>query len=293
MNGLLGRMLRMPAPKGRTREILLVCGHHTSLERIYSIAEYLNGFGGVCVPDLPGLGGMDPFYKIGEKPTLDNYADYLASFVKLRYRGRRVTIFAISWGFAAVTRMLQKYPEIAKRVDLLVSISGFVHKKDFIWKKSSIFVLGGTAWLLSNRLLSWVVKTVFIRRPVIKALYRAAEKINPKLKNSDQIKRREQIDFEIKLWKINDFRTYLYIGSRGFTMVPLKKHVGLSVYHVAVDEDHYFNNVLVEQHMRQIYKDFEMIKSVSTSHAPTIIATSDEVATLVPPLIQRLLRKRV
>src|ERR1041385_6148442 len=97
MNGLAGRMLRLPPPKSKKREILLIAGQHTSLERIFGMAEYLNRFGGVTSPDLPGFGGMESFYKIGEKPTIDKMADYLASFIKLRYKNRRFTVIAVSY----------------------------------------------------------------------------------------------------------------------------------------------------------------------------------------------------
>ena len=40
---------------------------------------------------LPGLGGMDSFYSIGLKPSLDNMADYVASFIKLSYKRKKVS----------------------------------------------------------------------------------------------------------------------------------------------------------------------------------------------------------
>lgn len=281
-----------PTKVNKKREILLVYGHHASLERMFALADYLTRYGSVTVPDLPGFGGMEAFYKIGEKPTLDNLADYLASFIKLRFRKSKITIMAISFGFAVVTRMLQKYPEIASRVDLIVSVSGFTHKDDFAWKKSSKVTLGGLAWLCSYRLPSSIVKLAILRAPIIKGLYKVAEKKHPKLKDTLPQERDEKINFEVKLWKMNDFRTYTYVSSRGFTMLPLKSHVDLPVYHVAVDGDHYFSSVLVEQHIRQIYKDFTMVKTKMPSHAPTLVATVKDVAIFVPPTIQRLLRKK-
>jgi pimeloyl-ACP methyl ester carboxylesterase len=153
ISGLSGRMLRLPAPSPRKRrEILMIPGHHTSIERLSGLTEYINQFGVVTLPDMPGFGGMDSLYNIGEKATLDNLADYLASFIKVRYKNRRFTIMAISYGFAVVTRMLQKYPEIAKKVDLLVSWVGFVHKDDFKWKKSTIFWLRTGSWIFAHRL---------------------------------------------------------------------------------------------------------------------------------------------
>ena len=66
MNGLNGRMMHMPAPKGRKREILVLYGHHSSLERWFGLAQVINRYGAVTMPDWPGFGGMDSFYKIGD-----------------------------------------------------------------------------------------------------------------------------------------------------------------------------------------------------------------------------------
>lgn len=115
MNGLQGRVLQMPAPKNKNREILFIYGHHSSLERWWGLVQNFNRYGAVTMPDLPGFGGMDSFYKIGEKPTIDNLADYLASFIKMRYKRRRFTIIGMSLGFVIATRMLQRYPDLAKK----------------------------------------------------------------------------------------------------------------------------------------------------------------------------------
>lgn len=66
MNGLSGRVIRLPAPPEKKREILFIYGHHASLERIFGVAEYLNRYGAVTVPDLPGFGGMDSFTKLAK-----------------------------------------------------------------------------------------------------------------------------------------------------------------------------------------------------------------------------------
>src|SRR3712207_1180020 len=84
INRLEGRMLRLPAPDTKQaagREILFVYGHHSSLERWWGLIQALNRYGAVTMPDLPGFGGMDSFYKIGKKPTIDNLADYVAAFI--------------------------------------------------------------------------------------------------------------------------------------------------------------------------------------------------------------------
>lgn len=88
INGLSGRVLTIPKTNKSQKdvEILLVYGMHSSLERWYTLANALSQFGNVTMPDLPGHGGMDSFYKIKMEPTLDNFGDYLATFIKLHYK---------------------------------------------------------------------------------------------------------------------------------------------------------------------------------------------------------------
>ena len=297
INGLQGRMLRMPAPKGKKREIMYVYGHHASLERNYGVAEYLNKYGGVTVPDLPGFGGMEPFYKIGETPSLDNMADYLASFIKLRYRNQKFTLTGLSLGFMIITRMLEKYPEIAKKVDILVSFAGFVHKSDFKYKKSTYYAFRAGTWFFSRRLPAAFLKYVVLRKIFIKIAYAYLEplfvdKSNTKIRTATDEERKRRIDFEIGLWKSNDPRTYMSMGHTMLTLDLLGTPVDHSVYHVAIDSDRYFDNIRVEQHMRSIFKEFNLVNAKLPSHAPSIIATAEEAAPFVPPPLRRLLNKK-
>jgi pimeloyl-ACP methyl ester carboxylesterase len=85
INNLKGRCLNLPN-KSSSRKILFIYGHHSSLERWWGLMQALNEYGDVTMPDLPGFGGMDSFYKIGKKPTLDNMADYLKKFIKQHYK---------------------------------------------------------------------------------------------------------------------------------------------------------------------------------------------------------------
>ena len=130
INRLSGRVLQIPNKK-KKRQIMLVYGHHSSIERYYGFAEDLSQYGSVTMPDLPGFGGMDSLYKIGEEATIDTLADYLAAVIKLKYKKERFSLAGFSIGFAIVTRMLQKYPDIAKQVELLISVAGFTHNEDF------------------------------------------------------------------------------------------------------------------------------------------------------------------
>jgi pimeloyl-ACP methyl ester carboxylesterase len=289
MNGLHGRMMRLPAAGTKKREILLVYGHHASIERIAGIAESLSEYGNVTVPDLPGFGGMEPMYKLGEKPTLDNLADYLAAFVKLRYKNRRVTICAMSFGFLVATKMLQKYPQLVKKVDLLISLVGLVHKDDFKFKRRNYLLMRWGSSFFSNALPAWFAKNVALKGPFIRAAYRLVEEKHSKLKDGDRAERDKRINFEIVLWKINDIRTYMDTTITMFTANLCNKQIKLPVHHVAVEHDRYFDNAVVEQHLAIIYSKVDMIPTTLPAHAPTVIASAKQASPFIPKRLRKIL----
>jgi len=294
INGLEGRLLRMPPPKGSNNEILFVYGHHSSLERMFGIVASMNKYAGVTMPDLPGFGGMETFYKLGKKPTLDNMADYLAAFVKLKFKNKRFKLAGLSYGFLVVTRMLQKYPEIAKQVDLLCSVVGFASKDDFVFKKRNYYIMRAGTAALSRRLPAAFIKHFILRAPLIRLGYRVGEAIafNDKLNEFNEKNRKERIDFEIYLWQCNDLRTYMYTGLTMFKVQPLPIKVNLPVHHVGIDNDRYFNNALVEEHLRKIFTDFTMYKTPITNHSPSVIATADDAAPLMPKELIKLIKAK-
>ncbi len=289
VNGLKGRMLKLPAYNKKKREILLVYGHHASIERMQGLAEELNRYGTVTLPDLPGFGGMESFYKIKEKPTLDNLADYLAALIKMQYKRRRITIIGMSFGFLVVTRMLQKYPEIAKKVDILGSIVGFAHKDDFILPRRIRWPLRVGASIFSNRFPAWFMQTFILRATVIRACYSLVADNHSKLKDADKSVQNERINFEIVLWQCNDIRTYMDTTITMLTANMLTQQVDLPVYHVAVDIDRYFDNHRVEQHLGVIYNPVKVVRASMPSHAPTVIATAKAAAPFIPQALRRLL----
>jgi pimeloyl-ACP methyl ester carboxylesterase len=288
----------MPPPKGKKREIMFIYGHHSSLERNFGVAEYLNKYGSVTVPDLPGFGGMDSFYSIGRAPSLDDMADYLAAFIKLRYKkNQRFDLTGLSLGFMIITRMLQKYPDIARRVDVLVSFAGFAHKSDFRYKKSTYYLFRGLTWLLAKKLPAVFLKHFIFKGWLIRLSYKIFEPLfvkesNTKIRSADDQERKRRIDFEVYLWQCNDPRTYMSIAHTMFTLDLTKDHVNHAVHHIAIEGDRYFDNVRVEQHMRRIFKDFILVDTKLPAHAPSIIADAKEAAPYVPPQLRRLLNSR-
>jgi pimeloyl-ACP methyl ester carboxylesterase len=293
MNGLEGRMLRLPAPNPETkREILFVYGHHSSLERWWGVVQDLNQYGAVTMPDLPGFGGMQSFYKIGEKPDIDTLADYLAAFVKLRYNRKRVTIAGLSFGFVVATRMLQRYPDLVKKVDLLVSVVGFAHHDDFTFSKTRYRFYLISAKFFSYRLPALFFRNVFLHPLILRLIYARTHNARQKFQNVKRDQMKGLMDFEIHLWHSNDVRTYMATTVEFLKLDNCKKRVDLPLWHISVSADRYFDNNLVEQHMRVIFNDFHQAKSRMDTHAPSVIADMKTAAPLIPQTIRRILSER-
>ncbi len=291
MNGLRGRMLRLPAAKvGDKREVLIVYGHHAKLERWWGLIQNFNAFGTVTMPDLPGFGGMDSFYKIGKKPTIDNLADYLAAFIKLRYKRRRIRIAGISFGFVIVTRMLQRYPELTKKVDVVVSCIGFAHSDDFTFTKrrmlfyrtavSMALIPGITGLFKLVGLNSFTLRYAYTHTHNARHKFEAAAADGLDMFNA-------VMETELELWQINDLRTHLFTTKEFLHLDNCKKQVKIPVWHIATKGDYYFNSYRVEQHLRVIYSDFRGAELDLQTHAPSVVATKKESAAFIPPKVRR------
>ena len=291
MNGLQGRMLRLPAPKKHNREILFVYGHHSSLERWWGVVQDLNQYGAVTMPDLPGFGGMESMYKIGEKPDIDTLADYLAAFIKLRYKRRRISIAGLSFGFVVVTRMLQRYPEIASRVDMVVSVVGFAHHEDFTFSRTEKLLSRFATRFFSYRLPALFFRLVFLHPWVLRTFYGKMKNARDKFKSVRRDEHKDIMNFEVHLWHANDIRTHWYTSYEFLKLDNCQWRVDLPVYHVSVKADRYFDNHLVEQHMRVIFSDFKEYRSRMDSHAPSVIADMKTAAPLIPKKLREILSK--
>ena len=293
MNGLSGRLMYLPAPKKHKREFLVVYGHHSSLERWSGFAEVFNDYGAVIMPDLPGFGGMDSFYKIGKTASLDNYADYLAAFVKMRYKRRRFSIVGISWGFLVITRMLQLYPELSKKVDMLISAAGFMHYDNFKFSPNRHSLYTIASRIFSVPPIDFIFRYVALNRYVLRAAYSKTHNAKVKFaqaKNEDEFNR--MMAMEIKLWQTNDTRTHFRTTVEMLTVDNCRNTVKLPVWHVFTHNDNYFDNAVVEQQMRIVFDDYIPIEINLTSHVLSVIATKEESKMLIPRKLQKYLKTR-
>lgn len=293
INGLEGRMLHLPLKKrGPKREILIIYGHHSTLERWWGFAKCFNRYGAVTMPDLPGFGGMESFYKIGKQPDMDTMADYMASFVKWRYKNRKFTIIGLSFGFLVATRMLQKYPELTKRVEFLVSAVGFSHYDDFVYSRFQRRLFAFATGLLTRRPLPIIFRYTALDPWVLRKVYAKTFNAKHKFAGADEDIAKRMMDMEIILWHANDVRTHWFTTREMLTIDNCRRRVDLPVWHVGAGADQYFDHHMVEQHMRVIFSDFYEARNDSDRHAPSVIATEEESALFIPKSLVRELNKR-
>lgn len=289
MNGLQGRMLRMPAPPSKSREILFIYGHHSSIERWWGLAKVLNRYGSVTIPDLPGFGGMDSFHKINKKPTIDNLADYLAAFIKLRYKRKKITIVGMSFGFVVATRMLQRCPDLVKKVDLLVSVAGFAHGDEFTFSRPRRAAYLTASKFFSHHLPAIFFKNVLLNPAIIKSAYAKTHNAKSKFAGLKHADKRAMLDFEVYLWHVNDVRTHMNTSAAFLKVNNLDKKISLPLHHIAVEADQYFDSYAVEQHLRIIFPEVTVYVAKMDRHAPSLLADEKQAAKLFPPALKRLL----
>ncbi|MBP9852969.1 MAG: Hydrolase 4 protein [Patescibacteria group bacterium] len=293
INGMNGRMLVAPALGDGKREILVMYGHHSSLERWWGLVQNLQDMGRVTMPDFPGFGGMDSFYKIGEKATIDDFADYMAAFVKMRYKRRRVSIVGISFGFIVAVRMLQKYPELAKKVDMFVSAVGFMHHDEFRFSASRMRTYRLLSRVIARPSVSYIFRYVALNKYMLRAAYARTHNAKHKFKQAggDKALFAAMMDREIELWQSNDVRTHFVTTGEILTINNLDRTIDLPVWHIFTPHDNYFDNEVVEQHMKIVFKEYIPAPITSAAHAPSVIATKEEAAILIPRKLRTALRK--
>lgn len=293
INGLDGRMLHLPAPKGKERvDILFVYGHHSSLERWWGLMQALNHYGAVTMPDLPGFGGMDSFYTIGKKPTIDNMADYLAAFMKLRYKRKQVVIAGMSFGFVVATRMLQRYPELRKQVRVMVSVVGFAHHDDFTFPRWRYNFYLTTARVFRHNPFAWLFRHIALAPWVLRAAYARTSNAKHKFAQAnDKAEFDHLMDVEIGLWHDNDVRTYMYTTTEFLRLDNCQVRVDVPLWHISARADHYFDHRIVEQHLQVIFSDFHSVEAGLQNHAPSVIADEAMAAALLPSKLRRMLSR--
>lgn len=236
INGLRGRVLVLPAAKSRTKELLLLPGLHSSIESLRPLADALSNHGKVTVLDLPGIGGMSSFHSIGEHPTIDNYAAYLASVIELKYhRKRYITVVAIGEGMAILTKLLQAHSKVATKIDRIVSIGGILHHNEIPTVRSNRILKKLGYKIMSSRITSWLASR-FTFKTVVKATH-SLKKYPASIRNQDA-----------ELWQSCDMRTRMYVKKQLMSFDACQKPVHKKIGFIRADMPKNIDNQVLIQH---------------------------------------------
>ena len=291
---LTGRLLRVPPTAPTNHVIVIIYGHHASLERNLGIVWYLRQFGEVIMPDLPGFGGMGSFYQVSLQPTLDNYAAYLDKFLRQHLQPNQTfTLFGFSFGFLVVTRLLQLYPAWRTQIQLLVSLVGFVTAEPMLTARRRFWYKQLTN-VLKTPPGAWFFRYVCLNRFVIRHLYSSTFLAKAKFTHLSPAEKKEHLEMEVTLWHQNDVRTWAYTGQIMLTCQLLASdsvQLPVSVFHVGFQGDQYLNNQLNLQQLQRLYPQFEYALVQATAHAPSVVATAEEATAFVPPELLSILKR--
>jgi len=293
IGGLQGRMLHLPAPEDKERKILIIYGLHSSIERMHTTAEFHNQYGEVTMPDLPGFGGMESFYKVNREPSLDSYADYLYTFMKSRKLTEDVTVVAMSFGFLAVTRMFQKYPDSYKYVKDIISVVGFGKWTDFTMKaryrRLSVFL----SRIFRTRFGGRLVKILIFNRISLRGLFWIFSLVNPKYQQSLGEERKAARAMELDLWTGNDTRTkfYTWVVVLTVDLTTVECTIPLQVYNMYSKTDQYFDSDRVRRSLEKVYETYTASVANTPLHAPSILGDKEEIDRMYSEDIKQLLSK--
>jgi len=284
MNKLKGRMLLLPSEdSGKRSEILVVYGQKSTIEKWLPLCKVLSIYGNVTMPDMPGFGGMDSFYKIHEKPTISNYSDYLAAFIKLRYKRKKINIVGLSFGFVVVTRMLQDYPELAKKVNLVFCVSGLAHSDDIDLDNFDLYRNRAFTNILSRNLPASIYKKAIYHPQIVKLANYLGKTKDYHLEQLKLASRRR-----------NDIRTEMFTSNQLLKLDNCQKQVDLTVYNIISDiHGNMLDNAKLEQHLQIIFSKYKAYKLKKTTISNNYELTEEDISAALPKRLVNFLTKLI
>lgn len=284
-------MLRCPSTTSRSKnEILIVYGQKSSIEKWFPLANELSKYGSVTIPDLPGFGGMESFYKLGIKPTIDDYADYMAAFIKLKYRRKRLSIVGLSFGFVIITRMLQKYPELSKKINLLFNVSSFSHHSDLKVNKFQKVRLRIYTKFFTLNLPASIYRAIILRPHLYNRLSKRMRLIQQKSPDN-QKEFKEKYRFDLKLRRKNNVKTQMFTLNQLLSLDNLLQTVDLPVWTVNGIHESHLNLDRVNQHLNVVYSKVHKIKVKKHSQDPFMFYSDADIEAMMPARVKNLLNK--
>ena len=287
VNRLRGRVMKHPSRKtGKGRTIVFVYGIHGSLERFYGVIHFLARFGTVTAPDLPGFGGMDSYYKIGLKPSLDRFADYLADFIERDLPEGKITLVGLSYGFVVLTRLLERHPQLVPRVDMTISLMGMVEGSDMAMSRASRITAETVMLLARAPITSSVFGYIVSREWMLQLMYPNS---HPKMKALPPGTRNDFIQFESYLWRCNDLKTWGTCLHELLNLHRPKERIPVTIHNISTKHDHWLNVPRAEAHMNEVFAKVISYSSSVSNHGGVAYEDESEAYDMIPPDMAGLL----
>lgn len=250
--GLVSQFVYIPAVNHENHNILFVYGHFGTLANYFNFAQDLAKYGNVTMTELPGFNNHESLYKISDKPSLDELAEYLATVVNYRFRKKKVTIVAVGFGVVIVTRMLQRQPSLQRKVNIVVSIDGMAHHDDL----STLNTNQRRIYAISLRIMSWrLVDRILQNTNLPDTLLERVYNLKTKTRKNGARKQR------LMDWHVHDFRTYMRTISELLTLDNCQKTVNVRFAQVWSGALSCLDREVTDQHLQIIFEDFKLITS--------------------------------
>jgi hypothetical protein len=278
VNGLRGRMFYMEN-KNTNKKILYIPDLLSNLDLSWNIINLFHHYGSVTAIDMPGIGNMESFSHINKKPSLDNYADYIASIIKLRYKNKKFTIVANGFGFIVLTRALQKYDDLSNNISLIISING-------ITKSDSLKISN-----LKKIILKITRNLSIFQRIVNKNLYfnsfitsiNGLDSISKSMNKTDQ-------KYFIKKLHTNDLTNYLKCLKILLNVDNCYKRVNIHLWNILLN-DSVINSDVNEQLLKITYSNVNQIRP-DVSFIDLIASPNKHLSKIIPYKLKRKLKSK-
>ena len=285
VNTLRGNLFFKKHRSLSNKHILYIPDLQSNINLNYNIIQSLSNYGSVTSVDLPGIGGMESFYKIERKPTIEHYADYLASLIRLRYKNKKIILSGQGFGLIVITSMLQRYPIIAEQTKLIVSINGVARFDDYIADRRTRIMYSalGSINFLSNLITSLGLKNYFLEIGYSSKFEK--NDISKELISSDS-------RFLNKSLHKNDLATHLFLLKEISKFDNCNnKRLDIPLWNIIL-KDTMIDKKVNEQHMKIIFKKYYQ-SSPKISHYDLFISNDKLISTIFNSKLKKLLlRKR-
>jgi len=142
------------------------------------------------------------------------------------------------------------------------------------------------------KLFAILFYNIALHPQLLKAIYRHTPNAKTKYAHISNDMLRDASDFEVKLWRDDDTRTYMIMGNAMLSLNNLQPRIPVNVHHVHTNDDQYFNNQVVEQNMQVAFTGYSGHPIELSSHAPLIMTSKKEARELIPQSIQKAVFKK-